>query len=273
MLRRLKDLEDCTIGATDGDIGKVEDFYFDDHAWVVRYLVVETGSWLSSRKVLISPISVRKHDWASHTLPVAITRAQVASSPDIDTDRPVSRQHEERLLDFYGYSAYWGGYGLWGGAMIPMAMHPGYVGLPGDAAQQEAAVEENVRAEQARHRDDDPNLRSCKSVIGYHLEASDGEVGHVDGLLLDEDTWAIRYLIVNTSNWWGGHQVLIAPQWIEGVHWAERTVTVAMTRDAVKAAPPYDPSTDLDRQGEDGLYTHYGRMPYWKGGSAIERQS
>jgi hypothetical protein len=156
--------------------------------------------------------------------------------------------------------------------MYPFAMDPGYAGLPGGRAAREQAIEESAKAERARHRDDDPNLRSCTAVIGYHIHATDGEVGHVEGFLIDVETWAIRYLVVNTSNWWLGHRMLIAPQWISGVHWSDQTVTVDLDREAVKAAPPYDPSAALDRQRETGLYTHYGRPPYWKAGSTLERE-
>lgn len=271
MLRTLNEYEKCAIGATDGHIGHVKDLYFDDHAWVVRYLVVDTGSWLASRKVLISPISIQKPDWPAHTLPVAITKGQVERSPDIDTDQPVSRQQEEQYLGFYGYPNYWGGAGMWGGGMFPMAMYPGYTGLPAAEAGRDAAIADEARAVREQHRNDDPNLRSCKAVIGYHIQATDGEVGHVDGLLIDEETWAVRYLVVNTSNWWVGHKVLIAPQWIEGVHWSDETVTVDLSRDTVKAAPAYEPDAVLDRPREAGLYSHYDRAPYWNAGSTSER--
>ena len=272
MLRNLKDLEKCVIGATDGDIGQVKDLYFDDHAWAIRYLIVDTGSWLSGRKVLISPISIQKTDWPAHRLAAAITQDQVRNSPAIDTEKPVSRQHEEQYLGYYGYATYWGGPGMWGRGMMPMAMYPGYAALPGSAAERERVIEEGAKAERARHRDDDPNLRSCTAVVGYHIHATDGEVGHVEGFLIDDETWAIRYLVVNTSNWWLGHKVLVAAQWVEGVHWSDRTVTVDLSREAVKTAPPYEPSVELDRQRETGLFAHYGRPPYWKANSTLERE-
>jgi uncharacterized protein YrrD len=270
VLRTLKEFETCTIGATDGDIGQVKDLYFDDHDWVVRYLIVDTGSWLSSRKVLVSPISLRKPDWAGQQLPAAISMEQVRNSPDIDTDQPVSRQHEMQYLGYYGYPYYWGATGMWGGGMYPFALYPGYAVLPGDRAEQAQAIAEADKIERARHRDDDPHLRSCKAVIGYHIQATDGEVGHVEGMLVDEDTWAVRYLVINTSNWWVGHKVLIAPQWVSGVHWPDDTVTIDLSREAIQSAPPYDPAAELDRPRESGLYTHYGRPPYWTTASTPE---
>lgn len=271
MLRSQKDIEKCVIGATDGDIGQVKDLYFDDHAWVIRYLIVDTGSWLSERKVLISPISIHKPDWSAHRLAAGITRDQVKNSPVIDTDKPVSRQHEVQYFGYYGYPIYWGGAGMWGGGMLPMGLYPGYDALPGDSAAREQVIEESAKAERARHRDDDPHLRSCKAVIGYHIHATDGEVGHVEGFLIDDETWAIRYLVVNTSNWWIGHKVLIAPEWIGGVHWLNQTVAVGLSREAVKTAPAYDASAELDRQRETDLYTHHGRPPYWQAASTIKR--
>ena len=272
MLRTLKDYEKCAIGATDGDIGHAKDLYFDDHAWVVRYVIVDAGSWLSDRKVLISPISIHHPDWPAHRLPAEITREQVKNSPPITTDKPVSRQYELDYLGYYGYPAYWSGAGMWGGGIIPMAMYPGYAGLGSGAPAPQQASEEDAKAERARHRDDDPHLRSCEAVVGYHILATDGEVGHVEGFLIDDETWAIRYLVVNTSNWWFGHQVLIAPQWISGVHWTDESVTVDLSREAVKSAPSYHPSVALDRQSETGLYMHYGRPPHWNASSTLERE-
>lgn len=264
MLRSMNDLEDYAIHATDGTIGHVKDFYFDDQAWVIRYLVVETGTWLASRKVLISPIAIRSPNWSERILPVSITKEQVRRSPDIDTDKPVSRQHEMRYLGYYGYPYYWGGAGLWGGAAYPGMMVSGYAGVASTPrAVQSEAETSYARAEAARHQDDDPHLRSCNVVMSYHIEASDGDVGHVHGMLVDEETWAIRYIIVDTSNWWLGHQVLIAPSWIQGVNWSESTVSVNLTRQAVKDAPPYDSGAQIDRELEADLYGHYGFAGYW----------
>ena len=263
MLRNTKDLENYAIHATDGEIGHVKDFYFDDDAWVVRYLVVDAGSWFSSRKVLISPISVDAPNWPDKTLSVSITKEQVKNSPNIDTDQPVSRQNEEQTMGYYGYANYWGGAGMWGGGMYPYAMVPGYAGYGVDRVEREREMEAYLRAERARHRNDDPNLRSCNAVMHYHLHAKDGEIGHVAGYLVDEQTWAIRYLIVDTSNWWMGHKVLIAPEWISAVHWSDKTVSVDQSRESVKAAPVYDPETSWSRQSDLDLYGHYGRAGYW----------
>ena len=264
MLRNTKDIENYVIGATDGIIGHVKDLYFDDEAWVVRYLVVDTGPWLSSRKVLISPIAISSPNWTEKILPVSITKEQVKNSPDIDTDKPVSRQHENAYMGYYGYPYYWDGAGLWGGGVYPGMLMTGYSGFVAARPVVRPEMEEAyARTEAARHKNDDLHLRSCEAVKSYHIGATDGDIGHVQGLLVDEDTWSIRYMIVDTSNWWLGHQVLIAPQWITAVRWLDATVSVNLTRQAVKDAPPYDPAVQLDRYQEIGIHKHYGRRGYW----------
>jgi hypothetical protein len=246
MLRSIKEMENYSIGATDGLIGHVKDFYFDDESWVIRYFVVETGPWLSNRKVLISPIAINQPNWQEKIFPAALTQTQVKNSPDIDTDKPVSRQHEMGYLGYYGYPSYWGGGGLWGGGLYPDMLQGGA---------------ENFAAESSRpgHEHDDPHLRSANDVMRYYVHATDGDIGHVQGLLVEEKTWAIRYIIVNTSNWWLGHQVLIAPEWIDDVYWAESKLEVALTRDAVKHSPAYDSSVPLDLEQEAVIHKHYGR--------------
>jgi sporulation protein YlmC with PRC-barrel domain len=264
MLRSIKDLEGFAIRATDGTIGHVRDCYFDDKTWAVRYLVVETGSWMASRKVLISPIAIDHPDWAGRVLPVSISKEKVKSSPDIDTDKPVSRQHEMKYLGYYGYPYYWAGGGLWGQGAYPGLMMLGLGDGGSDAAYRHAHAEdarEETQGEQGQKGD--PHLRSCNALMKYHVEARDGGMGHVQGLLLDDDTWAIRYLIVDTSNWWLGHQVLIAPQWIQEISWLDATVAVNLSQQAVKDAPSYDPAVPFSRDHEMALYDHHGRAGYW----------
>lgn len=264
MLRSMKNLEGFAIRATDGIIGHVKDAYFDDEAWVIRYLVVDTGTWLSSRKVLISPIAIGHPDWTDRVLPVLITKEQVKNSPDIDTQKPVSRQHEIRYLGYYGYPYYWEGAGLWGDGLDPSMMMTGYAGSrsvpPPIQSEAEMAY---ARADATRHQNGDPHLRGYQAVMDYHIQATDGDIGHIEGLLFDEETWAVRYIIANTSNWWRGHQVLIAPQWIQNVSWSDATAFVNLTRQAVQHAPPYDPEAPLERPQEMSIHEHYGRPGYW----------
>ncbi len=262
MLRSMQDMEHYSIRAADGIVGQVKDFYFDDQAWVIRYLVVETGASPSLRKVLISPIAIGQPNWSEKVFPVALTRAQVRNSPDIDTDKPVSRQHEMGYLGYYGYQNYWGGGGLWGGGLYPDMLQAGLADAAG-IAKNKMHHHAGSAASVTPPLHDDPRLRSGNEVMRYYVHATDGDVGHVQGILVDEKTWAIRYIIVNTSNWWLGHKVLIAPQWIEDVYWAESKLNVAITRQAVKDAPLYDTTTALSRDQEASIFHHYGREGYW----------
>jgi sporulation protein YlmC with PRC-barrel domain len=263
MLLTIKELHDYAIAASDGVIGQVKDVYLDDEAWVVRYLVVDAGSWLSSRKVLISPIGIGEPDRAKRLLPVSITKEQVRKSPDFDSEMPVTRQHEMEYSSYYGYPYYWGGMGYWGGGMYPNMMLSGYGGIPASQADETVALEARARVDASRHENADPHLRSCAAITGYHVHASDGDIGHVAGMLLDDATWAVRYLVVDTSNWWMGHKMLIAPPWIGSVNWEDRTVSVGLTRQAVKDSPTYDPAVSPTRVDEGLLYKHYGRSSYW----------
>jgi uncharacterized protein YrrD len=264
MLRSVKNLEGYAIHATDGIIGHVEDFYFDDTAWVIRYLVVDTGEWLSGRRVLISPMSIGKPNWPERSLNVALTKKQVMNSPDIDTKKPVSRQQEINQLAHYGYPFYWGGPGAWGWGAYPDLMMAG-AGPDATNAEYQSAQAREVRAmvEEQKNRHEDPHQRSCREVLNYHIDAIDGDIGHVQGFLFDDQSWSIRYLVVDTNNWWLDHEVLVAPQWIGDVSWLDATVSVNLTRQAVKEAPPYDSTTQLDREQESDIYLHYGRTGYW----------
>jgi hypothetical protein len=253
MLRSVKRLEGFSVGATDGTIGNVEDFYFDDEAWVIRYAVVNTRAWLG-HEVLISTHSLGQVDWTRAVLPVTITKDQIKHSPGIDTDKPISRQYESSYLGYYGYPYYWGGTGLWGERDYPGTMLAG---------MNPSAFRGYVKAPSA-DPNADPHLRSCNAVMGYHIHARDGEIGHVQGFLVDDYLWAVRYLIVNTSNWWVGHQVLVSPEWIQGVSWSESKVTIDLDRQAIKDAPAYDEGALVDRDAELRIYNHYGRHGYWQ---------
>jgi hypothetical protein len=245
----VKNLKGYAIGATDGDIGKVDDFYFDDEFWTIRYLVAETGSWLFNRKVLISPFALGKVDVSRERLDVTLTKKQVEKSPGIDTDKPVSRQHEASYFDYYGYPYYWVGPDLWG----PMA----YPRLSG--AVQRRNEEANAKREEAY----DSHLRSANIVTGYHIEATDGGIGHVEDFIIDGETWEIRYMVVDTQNWWPGKKVLVAPQWNDRVSWDDSRVYVDLSRETIKNGPEYHPEA-LDRKYEEALYDHYKRPKYWE---------
>jgi sporulation protein YlmC with PRC-barrel domain len=237
MLRSVKDLRGYAVRATDGVIGTVDDFYFDDQDWGIRYLVVDTGRRRSGRKVLISASAICPPDRSTQELPVSLTKTQVKHSPDIDTRRPVSR-HETEYFGPYGYPNHWSGAGLWG-----MGAYPGDLTTAG-------RIEEELRASRTRatRTSDDRHLRSSNAVTGYRVEATDGGIGHVEDLRVDDYTWAIRYLLVKTSNWWGGRRVLLAPECVGDVNWSKATVSVDLTRQAIKDAPSYDAARQLGHE-------------------------
>jgi hypothetical protein len=257
MLRNVNRLDGFAVGATDGPIGKIKDFYFDDESWVIRYAVVDTGGWLGGRDVLISPYSMGQADWGGQTLPVTVTRDQVRNSPSIDSDKPISRQYEKSYLGYYGYPYYWGTAALWGRQNFPGTL------LTHTEADPHGSYQGYLRAPTSSDTGSDPHLRSCNTVKGYHIHARDGEIGHVQGFLAEDTTWSIRYLIVDTSNWWMGHQILLSPEWIQDVSWLESTVTVDLDRQAIKDAPPYDPYSPVMRESEGTMYDHYKRRGYW----------
>lgn len=258
-------MQGYTIQAADGEIGSVDRFFFDDQKWTIRYLVVDTGGWLLGRQVLISPVSLGRSSWASRKLDVNLTKARIEKSPDIDTHMPVSRQRESEYFDYYGYPYYWYGGGLWGAGAYPAGLtvprglaYPDRVGAATGYA--ESATEPvAMRSEEQG----DPHLRSTKEVIGYYIEARDGDIGHVEDFIIDVESWAIRYMVVDTVNWWPGKKVVVAPQWIARVSWAESNVYVDLTRESIKNAPEYDPSAIVNREYENKLYDYYGRPKYW----------
>ncbi|MEO8281450.1 MAG: PRC-barrel domain-containing protein, partial [Ideonella sp.] len=214
MLRNVNDLYGFSVAASDGPIGEVRDCFFDDQAWTIRFFVVEAGPWLGGRKVLISPIALIGLDWAGKALSASVTRDQVKGSPDIDTRKPVSRQHEVEQFGYYGHPYYWGEPQLWGAGPRPGMSLAGYSSEQLPNQQRETTKFVDAQLKLHRDRGDDPHLRSCRAVERYHIHATDGDIGHVDSLLVEDESWAIRYLVVNTSDWWLGHQMLVAPPWI-----------------------------------------------------------
>jgi uncharacterized protein YrrD len=219
--QRLNRLRGGPVHALDGDIGTVVDFYFDDDTWTVRYVVVDTGKWLRGRRVLIPLWALQSPDWDQVRIPVRITRDQVKHSPDVDTHEPVSRRAEVAALTYYRYPFYWRGPALWGPAPSP--------GLAADIPPATAYVPHESQLE--------THLRSCREVTGYHIRARDGDIGHVDDFLIDVETWGIRHLLIDTSNWIGGRSVLVSPNSVTRVSWSQRVVEVSVPREAVAHSP------------------------------------
>ena len=252
MLKNASGLHGYAVAASDGQLGTVSDFLFDDASWLIRWLVVETGKWLSGRKVLL-PVSVLGHlDPARREFAVRLTMQQIKESPDIDTERPVSRQMESSIYDYYGWSPYWGagyymgGFGFMGGGM---ALSP--------SSQASRRAEEIA---DARRSHDDPHLRSIDTVTGYHIHASDGEIGHVEDFLLEDADWSIHYLVVDTKNWWPGKKVLISPRSAKEIDWSDKLVNLDVDRQRVKDSPAYDPTTSVDRGYEREFHSYYDSL-------------
>lgn len=241
MIRSVKDLHRCSVAARDGDIGHVDDLYFDDQRWGIRYLVVDAKKLEPRRSVLISPMSVGNVDWAASTITLSVTTNQVKNSPDIDTEKPVSRQREAEYLQYYQYPYYWGGAGLWGAGLSPAVVAPTGANMTPEYAAPEQADEQGAASGDSR-------LRSTHEVIGYRIHASDGDLGHIDDFLVDDESWAIRFAVVDTSNWWFGRKVVVDPKSIGDVDWSARTVSVGLSRQALKNSTPFDPSVHLDHE-------------------------
>jgi len=245
MLLKANALKGFKLDCLDGVIGSVSEFYFDDQHWTIRYLVADTGGWLNGRLVLISPYALVGAVKEDEAIAVNLTQQQIQDSPSWDSDKPVSRQFEADYHGYYGWPMYWGGPLMWGA-------YPYLVRDP----EQWSAPDEPEHSW-------DPHLRSTDAVTRHHIQATDGEIGHVADFIIDDETWAIRYLVVDTRNWWPGKKVLVSPQWIERVSWSEMKVFVKLSREAIKASPEYTDDALVTRDYESGLFRHYGSDGYW----------
>lgn len=252
-LRSLKTLNDATLNATDGLIGRVESVLFDDWNWTVRYLLVDTGTWLSGRLVLIAPEMVDKAITDTGTIDVRLTRQQIEDSPPVETDAPVSMQTLVATHDHYGWSEYWAG---WPGFGMPMVAP---IPVVVDQRPDDAPLDEEG--------DSDPHLHSTRDVIGYRIHARDDEVGHVDDLIADTDDWTVRYLIVDTRNWLPGRKVILSPRWVNGFSYSRQKAYVDLGRSEIEKSPEFDPSTPVNREYEERLFDYYGRPAYWEDSS------
>jgi len=228
MLRSVAQLYGAKLGASDGEIGHVKDFYFEDQNWVVRYLVADTGSWLAGRKVLISPHAFGSLHQAGKLLVVNLTRKQIQDSPSFESHKPVSRQYEEEYYRYYGWPYYWQGDGLWGMSGFPI------LELPTKPLPSEAATASGLQPERA-----DAHLRSTQAVNGYQLQASDGTIGHVCDFMMDEQSWAIRQLVIKTGHRFSGKEVELPTRAVDRISWDESKVFVNLTRAAVEQSPAH----------------------------------
>ena len=241
MLNKAKTLNNYTLSSLDGEIGNVKEFYFDDHYWTVRYLIADTGNWLADRQVLISPHALIAVNKEEQYITINLTKKQIEDSPSLDNDKPVSRQFEEAYYGCYQWPMYWLGSYMRESDAVNRCDHE--------------KRNESTQGEKTW----DPHLRSTYEVNGYKIQAADGEIGHIEDFIIDDETWVIRYLIISTRNWWPGKKVLVSPQWIERVSWDEKTVFVDLLRETIKQSPEYTEESLLTQDYETGLYRHYNR--------------
>jgi hypothetical protein len=246
MLHNAQFLSGFTLAGQDGDMGTVKEFFFDDRHWTIRYLIADTGHWLPGRHVLISPYALRSVDMEAHRIAVDLTKKQIEGSPGLLSDQPVTRQFEEEYYQYYAWPNYWSGPFMWG--YVPF--------LQRNPAQSATAIKPPGPPR-------DAHLGSTRDFNGYHILATDGAIGHVDDVIIDDETWAIRYLIVDIRNWWPGRKVLIAPQWIKSIDWDASIVSIALTRETIKQSPDYVDDVRLTRAYEETLHRHYQKRGYW----------
>jgi uncharacterized protein YrrD len=241
-LRRIRELTELAVLATDGELGSVQEVYFDDRNWAVRYLVLKTGGWLLSREVLLAPAAVTEIDDVHRTMKVALTKDQIKHAPPIEAAKPLSREYEEAYFRHFQWAPYWEpGPTEWGGA-VPFPETPPLpidTTLPADAPN-------------------NPHLRSSSEITGYDIQAVNDAVGHVEDLVVDDETWAVRYLEVDTGNWLPGKKVLLQMMRIDRISWAGHSVAVMLDKHAIESAPVYDPSKLITPAYEVQLFKHYG---------------
>jgi sporulation protein YlmC with PRC-barrel domain len=238
MKRSIKSLIGFTIGAKDGEIGKVKEFYFDDETWTIRYIIVETGSWLFGRKVLLSPMALLMPDWENNVFPTNLTMEQVKNSPSIDTEKPVSRQQELELYAYYPWGGYWGA-GLYaGGIQLPVSHH-----------EKDGTTKNEPKGDQ--------HLRSTEQVTDYDIRATDGYIGGLEDFLVDDNSWKIDYMVVDVGRWLLERKVLISPKWITQIKWITTEVFVSASVEQVKNSPEYNTNIPLNEIYEALLFNHY----------------
>jgi sporulation protein YlmC with PRC-barrel domain len=216
------------LAASDGEVGSIKDFYFNDQQWAIRYVIVDTGSWLPGRQVLLSPHAFRSVYHKEDSLQVILTRQQIENSPTIAAHKPVSRQFEEEYYRYYGWPYYWDGGGMWGVGGQPVTPWP-YL-MPDQQTTPPGAPLSSG---------DDPHLRSTQAMNGYHIQASDGSIGHVTDFVMDGENWVIRQLVVQTGHWFSSKEIVLSPQDVHRISYEESTVYVSKTKEAISAAPEY----------------------------------
>ncbi len=253
MLKSINEIIGYTLFSKGDDVGKCKDLLFDDQLWTVRHMVADTGGWLVGKKVLVSPVMVQKTDWQMQSIFLDITREQLEKCPSLLEDEPVSREHERKIFQFLNCPYYWVDNGLWGHAAYPAVM----TRVPEESAQK---ADEKILEEPQAQDGEENHLRSYKEVKGYNIETSDGNIGHVDDFILEDKTWALRYVVVDTRNWLpGGKKILLSLNWVKKVIWELSLLFLDIRKEQVENSPEFDPEQPVNIEYETRLYDYYGR--------------
>ncbi|MBN2551549.1 MAG: PRC-barrel domain-containing protein [Spirochaetales bacterium] len=218
MNRSVKHLQAYTLVARDGELGSVEEMYFDDEKWTIRYIIANLEEVPDKEWAAVSPVSVEGVDWKNGTIMVDLSREDVAGSPELDLEEPMGREKERQLNRYYRIPVYWNGVGLWGNHVYP-----------GLLAEESVAAEEDGSDRETR-------VHGTREAFGYTIEATDGEIGRVDDLVVEERTWEIQFLVIDTGNWLSGRKVIVDTHWIDQVNWQDGRVAVSLPRNAIRSA-------------------------------------
>ncbi len=254
MLRALLAMRGYRLRAIDKDLGSTKDFYFDDRLWNLRYLVADTGNWLPGRQVLIGQEALGRPDWEDQVFQIALSSGEIENSPGVESDLPFSLQKETELRTYYKWREYW---------KDEMFVQPiGYAssGVSGTLGVDPSVVAGGI----ATQLNGNPHLRSANEVQGYYINARDGDIGYVKDFVVTDDSWIIRYLIIDTKNWLPGKKVIVSPNWVKTIDWGERTVEIDMSREAIEQSPEFNPGEPINQEYEIRLYDYYGKPYDWE---------
>lgn len=243
MKRSINKLTSYKVETKDGKKGKIKDFLFDEKFWIIRYLEADFGKFFEDKRVLIPRIFLKYPEWDGKNFPLEVEEENIKNCPDISSRKPVSREYEKLLSDYYGISYYWP-YGYT--APVGTSMFPSRPFSIPEQKQGKVDVESS--------------LRSFDEVKGYHIRGKDGTIGHVEDLLVDDIDWQIVYLIVDTSNWlpWS-KKVILSIEWLDEINYPDAEVSISLKKDTIKNAPEYDPESELGLEIEKGIYDFYSR--------------
>ncbi len=247
MMRSVEEIIGYELNATDGEFGKCKDLLFDDRWWTIRHMVASTGPWLIGRLVLVSPLMIQQPDWESRNIYLNVSRETIENCPSPMEDETVSQEHENKMALYYGYPNYWADEGIWGPVPNPAVAE---------------LMETEKESEDEKENPDQNHLRSFNEVKGYKIEAQDGTCGSVHDFILDDDTWALRHVIVDTGNLVNpGKKIILPLDCVNRVSWSDRTLGVTLEKKDIHDGPEFRPDIPVNVELEERLYDFYGR-PY-----------